>query len=128
MARDETYEFTTNGWKQLLASLGANAEDFQHLEIYRLQLEEALAQVQDATSQQAAHEAAKRAETQRLQANLINGRKVATFLRQGVRRCYGDGSAKLAEFDLLPIRGRVRPEEASSEDELPPASPIEATK
>ena len=110
MARDLTYGITINGWERLLASLEANAEDFQHLELYRVQLEEALAQFRDAESQQTALEAAKQVETRRLHSTLANGRKLATFLRHGVRQRYGDGSEKLAEFDLQPFRGRPQPE------------------
>jgi len=128
MAREQSYGVTINGWERLLALMKANAEDFQHLEIYRLQLEEALAQVRDATSQQAAHEAAKLAETRRLHSTLTNGRKLATFLRYGVRRRYGDGSEKLAELDHPPFYGRARPEATSPEDGSPPMPPTEAAE
>ncbi|HEX7185186.1 MAG TPA: hypothetical protein VF756_25395 [Thermoanaerobaculia bacterium] len=37
---------------------------------------------------------------------LAEGRKLATFLRTGVKQHYGNRSEKLAEFDLQPFRGR----------------------
>ena len=120
MARELKYGVTTNGWERLLAALEANAQDFQHLEAYRVELAEALAQLREAATQQTALAAGKQTETKRVQSLLVTGRKLASFLRHGVRRRYGDGSEKLAEFDLQPFRGRPRPEVVE-----PPTNPPE---
>jgi hypothetical protein len=111
MARDPKYGVTINGWERLLAAFAANPGDFTHLEEYRLQLAQALEDLRDAATQQAAQRAGKQEASQRLKAQLSAGRKAASFLRHGVRRRYGDSSEKLAEFDLKPFRSRRRPTE-----------------
>ena len=110
MAREPKYGVTITGWERLLAAFAANAQDFQHLEAYRVQLADALADLQEAMSLQTAFAASKQTESRRLQSLLSSGRKVASFLRHGVRRRYGDGSEKLSEFDLQSLRVRPRPE------------------
>jgi len=110
MAREPKYGVTITGWERLLAAFAANAQDFQHLEAYRVQLTDALADLREAMSRQTALAAGKQNESRRLQSLLASGRKVASFLRHGVRRRYGDGSEKLTEFDLQPFRGRPSPE------------------
>ena len=74
--------------------------------------------LREAAVHQAAMRAAKQEASRRVESLLVNGRKVANFLRHGVRRRYGDSSEKLAEFDLKPFRGRRRPTE-----EKPPPAP-----
>ena len=121
MARELKYGVTINGWERLLAAFVANADDFPHLEPYREMLAEMLEGVREATTQQAALTAEKQEATKQVRSFLANGRKVATFLRLGVRRRYGDSSEKLVEFDLQPFRGRPRPQE----EEPAPEPPVE---
>ena len=120
MARDPKYGITINGWERLLAAFVANADDFPHLEPYREMLAEMLEGVREATTRQAALTAEKQEASKRVQSLLANGRKVATFLRLGVRRRYGDSSEKLVEFDLQPFRGRPRPQEEEPPVTEPP--------
>ncbi len=82
-----------------------NAGDFPQLETYRVQLAEMLGQLKEAAAQQAALAASKQEESKRLRKLLVEGRKLATFMRNGARRRYGDDSEKLVEFGLLPFRG-----------------------
>jgi hypothetical protein len=123
MARELKYGVTINGWERLLVAFAANAEDFPHLEEYRLQLVQALEELREAAAQQAALRAGKQAASRRLRSHLTAGRKAATFLRHGVRRRYGDSSEKLAEFDLQPFRSRRR-----STEQEPPPKPTPETK
>jgi hypothetical protein len=123
MARDPQYGVTINGWERLLAAFAANAADFPHLEEYRELLEETLQEFREATAEQAALRASKQAASRRVESLLVAGRKVATFLRVGVRRRYGDSSEKLVEFDLQPFRSRRRPQEEPPAEEPPEEEP-----
>ncbi len=125
MSRDPKYGVTLNGWDRLLAAFEANAGDFPQLEVYRVQLAEMLVQLRGAAAQQAALAASKQEESKRLQELLVDGRKLATFMRNGARRRYGDDSEKLVEFGLLPFRSR--PRKAKPPEGGPPPALTEAT-
>ena len=123
MAREPKYGVTVNGWERLLASFEANAADFQQLESYRAQLAAMLGQLKEATTQQASLTAGKQEATKQVRTLLVGGRKLATFLRNGVRQRYGDDSEKLVEFGLKPFRGRPHPQ-----TEPPVVTPPEAER
>jgi len=125
MARDPLYGVTINGWEQLATSMEANAEDFPHLEAQRQELADTLVQVRDVSTRQAALTAAKQEATQELQTLLAEGRKLATFLRVGIRQRYGNRSEKLVEFKLQPFRSRTRPAAPPATQEPKPADPVE---
>jgi hypothetical protein len=108
MAREPKYGVTLNGWERLLASMEANAQEFPQLEIYRAKLKTMLDTVQEISAQQTAMAASKQDATKRLQGTLADGRKLANFLRNGVRQHFGNRSEKLVEFDLSPLRTRAR--------------------
>ena len=108
MAREPKYGVTLNGWERLLGSLETNAGDFPQLETYRAQLKTMLDGAREAAAQQAALAANKQETTKKLQSVLADGRKLANFLRNGVRQRYGNRSEKLVEFGLNPLRTRVR--------------------
>jgi hypothetical protein len=108
MAREPKYGVTLNGWERLLGSMEANAGDFPQFDTYRAQLKAMLDGARDASAQQAALAAEKQQATQRLQSVLADGRKLANFLRNGVRQRYGNRSEKLVEFGLRPFRSRIR--------------------
>jgi hypothetical protein len=119
MAREPKYGVTLNGWERLLTSMAANAEDLKALETYRAQLQSKLDAARAAAAQQAAMVATKQEATKSLQTLLVEGRKLATFLRGGVKQRYGDRSEKLVEFGLAP----VRPKAKAAGDQKPPATP-----
>ncbi|HEX7185455.1 MAG TPA: hypothetical protein VF756_26770 [Thermoanaerobaculia bacterium] len=108
MARDPKYGITLNGWERLGVSMEINAQDLPHLEAKRTQLAAMLIQVRELAAQQATLTASKQEVTKRLQTLLAEGRKLANFLRAGVRQHYGNRAEKLVEFDLQPFRGRPR--------------------
>ena len=114
---NETYGETLNGWQELATSLAANAGDVPHLEAHRARLAELLRQAQDLTTQQAALTASKQETSRKLLGVVLEGRKIATFLRAGVKQHYGSRAEKLIEFKLRPFRGRRRSTEAQ-----PPAT------
>ena len=123
MAREQKYGSTLNGWAHLLTSIEANADDFKELERYRQELTTMLEGAREAIAQQTAMAATKQEASQRLQALLVDGRKLATFLRLGVKRQYGDKSEKLVEFGMKPFRSRPR---VIAEAVKPPAPPAPA--
>lgn len=119
MAREPKYGATLNGWERLLASMEANPDDFKTLEDYRAKLKSMLDTARQASAQQAAMDAAKQEATKNLQSLLAEGRKLASFLRGGVKQRYGNRSEKLVEFGLAPFRGKTK----SKSDQKPPATP-----
>jgi uncharacterized membrane protein YccC len=123
MARDPQYGVTLNGWDRLLDPLEANAQDFPHLEAQRQELVAIRAEAREVSAEQAAMAAAKQERTKRLQTLLVEGRKLATFLRNGIRQRYGNRSEKLVEFDLKPFRGRPRPAAEPAKPAPPPPPP-----
>jgi hypothetical protein len=126
MARDPQYGVTLNGWDRLLDPLAANAQDFPHLEAQRQELEAIRTEAREVSAQQVAMAAAKQERTKRLQTLLVEGRKLATFLRSGIRQRYGNRSEKLIEFDLKPFRGRPRPAaEPAKPAPTPPPGPTD---
>jgi hypothetical protein len=64
--------------------------------------------------------------SQRLAKLLRNGQRVATGARKVLKAHYGVDSEKLAEFGVLPFRGRVRkasPEKPTPETPQPKPNP-----
>jgi hypothetical protein len=128
MAKEPKYGTTLNGWQRLLTSMEANAQDFSQLEAYRTQMQTMLDAARLAAKEQTAMAAAKQDATQRLNDLLVEGRKLATFLRGGVKQRYGDKSEKLVEFDLAPARPKAKtPEPAKPPAPVPPPSTHPAT-
>src|SRR4051794_13824188 len=101
----------------------ANAQDFKSLEAYRTQLQEMLDAARQAAKEQTSMAAAKQDATQRLNDLLVVGRKLATFLRGGVKQRYGDKSEKLVEFDLAPARPKAKTSTDAAKPPAPPPAP-----
>ena len=119
---------TRDGWLRLLPALIANAADLPHLASQRLRLEVVTTEVGDLLTQQADLAATRQDVSKRLQALVIEGRQLATFLRVGVKQRYGTRSEKLSAFHLQPFRGR-KVKSPEGEEESPvevPASPASA--
>jgi hypothetical protein len=124
MARDPQYGVTTDGWQHLVTTIEVNAQDLPHLLAKKDELVEMLQEVRSVTVEQTAFAASRQEATRRLQARLTEGRKLATFLRAGVRQHYGNRSEKLAEFRLQPFRGR-RPAPPVEPEPEPESTPTE---
>src|SRR6478609_8844614 len=122
MAREPKYGVTLNGWDRLLAALEANAAEFPQFDSYREALKAKIAAAQEASSQQTALAASKQETTKRLQGALVEGRKLANFLRNGVRQHFGNRAEKLTEFDLKPLRSRARQPKVSPPEVKPPSA------
>ena len=122
MAREPQYGTTLTSWEGLLAAMLANEQDFAQFDSQRQQLASFGEQAKEAAKEQAAHAAGKQDATVRLQTALVEGRKVATFLRNAVVHRYGNRSEKLVEFGLQPLRPRPRP---TPETPATPPTPTE---
>lgn len=121
---NESYGETFTGWQDLTASMAANASDLPHLDAHRGQLAELLKKAQELTAQQAALTASKQEISKQLLGVVKEGRKLAAFLRAGVKQRYGSDAEKLIEFRLRPFRGRKRPgSDAGSPEPGPAPSP-----
>jgi|GEM_PF-282886 len=105
MARNQNGS-TQSTWKLLSTSLAANAKDLPHLEGHQVELAGTLAKAEDLTAQFAALTASKQDISKQLTVLMEEGRKLATFLRVGVKQSYGNRSEKLVEFGLRPLRTR----------------------
>ena len=119
MAREPQYGVTLNGWERLLTSMEANPDDFKAFADYRAKLKSMLDTARQASAQQAATAATKQEASKNLQALLVDGRKLANFLRNGVKQHYGNRSEKLVEFGLAPLRTKAK----AKTDQKPPATP-----
>ena len=103
MARQtSTQAETRDDWQRLIPPLVANAADLPHLEAPTAQLGSIVTQTGDLLEQQAALAASKQEVSRRLQALVSDGRRLAAFLRSGVKQRYGARSEKLAAFNLTP--------------------------
>jgi len=114
---------TLSAWQELTTALAANAADLPHLEAHRVQLADLLKQAQDLAAQQAALTASKQDASKKFLGVLDQGRKIATFLRGGVKQHYGTRSEKLAEFRMRTFRGRKASEPKPPANEPPTTTP-----
>ncbi|MES1210785.1 MAG: hypothetical protein ABUL63_00495 [Acidobacteriota bacterium] len=123
MSRENQAE-TLDGWDRLSTSMGANPDQFVNLENERQLLVSILHRSRDLVIQQAALTASKQDVSKRLEALLEEGRKLATFLRVGVKQKLGNRSELLIEFGLRPFRSRFRKPTPPPQPELTaPAAP-----
>jgi hypothetical protein len=122
MARDRQAE-EIREWRMLLKSGKANTGDVDHLEKHLGKLETFLIQVDDIEKQQALLTASKQEASKQLRTLLVDGSKVATFIKAGLREHYGNRAEKLVEFGLRPFRGRPRKVAKPEEPVKPPAEP-----
>jgi hypothetical protein len=104
----ETFGVTVTGWKNLGESLKANAADYPNLESHCLKLVATAEKAYDLLVKRDALDAEKRQTTKELRDLLEEGRKLANFLRAGMRQSYGHDSEKLVEFHIRPRRNRRR--------------------
>ena len=114
---------TLSAWQELTTSLAANAVDLPFLETHRVQLADMLKQAQDLANQQAALAASKQDVSKKLQGMLDEGRKIASFLRFGVKQRYGTRAEKLVEFRIRPFRGRKAAKSNPPTPETPATPP-----
>lgn len=109
MAKQQTrYPDTVTTWEEIYTSVEANSADLPHLEAPRLKLRGILEQVRALSTEHDLHTANKQQVAQRLKILLAEGRKLATFLRTGIKEHYGNRNEKIVEFGLQTFRRRKR--------------------
>lgn len=93
-------------WQLRLRALEANADELAVLAPAREKLQGIESRAQSAFQRQSAAAAAKQEASKELDALIAEGRLVMAFINAGLRQHYGKDSEKLAEFSLVPFRGR----------------------
>ncbi len=104
-------------WRQVASSAAANAADLPQAQITLGSLQSVITEVDKVVTDQSAFQASKQMASQRLQALVDQGDKLTTVLKTIIRQHYGNGSDKLVEFGIQPLRARPKP------TVVPPAPP-----
>ena len=107
-------------WRTVSGSVAANAAELPQAAIPLAALDKILAEADQIFVDQAAFRASKQLSSKRLLTLFEQGDKLTTVLKVIVRQHYGNGSDKLVEFGVQPLR--VRPKATV----VPPATPTPA--
>jgi hypothetical protein len=107
----------TKTWRTVSGSVAANAAELPQAAIPVAALDKILAEVDQIFVDQAAFRASKQLTSQRLLTLLDQGDKLTTVLKVIAKQHYGNGSDKLVEFGIQPLR--VRPKATV----VPPTTP-----
>jgi len=118
-----SYADVVTDWEQLGSSLTTNITDLPNLESYRTELLGLLEQVRALTVQQGIHKANFQQASKDLKEVMNRGKKLATFLRAGIKHRYGNRSEKLVEFRVQPLRSRKRAPVEAPEEPKPAPEP-----
>lgn len=110
MAKQQQTRFSdyVTEWEHLLTTLAANSGDLPYLETSRAKLQGFLDDARNFAMQQDLHASGKQSASQSLRTTLANGKKLATFLRTGLKEHYGNTSEKLVEFGISPFRRKKK--------------------
>jgi hypothetical protein len=95
-------------WRTVSGSTAANASDLPQSAIPLSALERILAEVDQIFLDQAAFRASKQLTSQRFQVLFDQGDKLTTVLKVLAKQHYGNGSDKLVEFGVQPLRARSK--------------------
>ena len=95
-------------WTTVSGSVAANAADLPQAAIPLAALDKIIAEVDQIFIDQAAFRASKQVTSQRLLSLFEQGDKLATVLKVIVKQHYGNGSDKLVEFGVKPLRTRPK--------------------
>ena len=107
-------------WTTVSGSVAANAAELPQAAIPLAALDKILAEVDQIFVDQAAFRASKQVTSRRLQTLFDQGDKLATLLKAILKQHYGNGSDKLVEFGIQPLRTRPKP------TVVPPTTPAPA--
>lgn len=121
MQKPTSYADYIKEWEDLLAPLVENSAEMPQLEIPTGKLQGMLDYVRTLSQQQAAYTASKQDASRKLEAAIEQGRKLATFLRFGIKEHYGNGNEKLKEFRIQPFRSRLRKVSGTPPVEIAPS-------
>ena len=96
-------------WRTTSASAAVNASDVPQAELTRVALDKVIVEVDKILIDQDAFQASKQLASQRLKVLINKGNKLNTVLTSIVKEHYGNGSDKLVEFGIQPLRLRPKP-------------------
>ena len=123
MQKPTSYADYIKEWEDLLAPLVENSAEMPQLEIPTGKLQGMLDYVRTLSQQQAVYTASKQDASKKLEAAIEQGRKLATFLRFGIKEHYGNSNEKLKEFRIQPFRSRLRKVSGTPPVEIAPSVP-----
>lgn len=103
-------------WDAMLTAIEAHTEDLAMLEEESTLLRGIIDRAEALVVNHEKALAERQAFSTELQKIVVEGRKAATFLRNGLKRKFGNRSEKLLEFGVQPLRRRPR---------RPPQPPVE---
>ena len=95
-------------WRTVSGSVAANATDLPQAAIPLSALDKIIVEADQIFVDQAAFRAGKQVTSQRLVTLFEQGDKLATVLKVLVKQHYGNGSDKLVEFGIQPLRTRPK--------------------
>jgi len=101
---NHTYDATFGSWRRLLKPF-LNKNEVPHVDGHVARLTAVLTRVDEIEGQQASLTAAKQEMSQELKGLVVEGRKIAAFIRTVLRDHHGRKAEKLVEYGLQPFRG-----------------------
>lgn len=120
--RRQTYDSSFGEWRRILKPFANKTEELAHLEGHVTRLTSVLTRADQIEGQQAFLAASKQEMSQELKGLLVEGRKLAAFIKAGLRDHYGRKAEKLTEYGMQPFRGR-KPAQLDEPVEIEPPSP-----
>ncbi|MFY9821098.1 MAG: hypothetical protein WAM82_06935 [Thermoanaerobaculia bacterium] len=110
-------------WRNTAAATAANAPELTGTETRLAALESTITEVDTILSQQSTFQASKQLTSQRLKTLVNQGDKLTTVLKFMAKQHYGNGSDKLVEFGIKPLRSRTKPTVVPPTPPPPAAAP-----
>ena len=114
-------------WRNVSASAAANASDLPQAELLRGSLDKVIVEVDKILVDQGVFRASKQLASKRLQTLIDQGDKLTTVLKGIIKQHYGNGSDKLVEFGIQPLRSRTKPTVVPSTPPPPQTGPSGST-
>jgi hypothetical protein len=119
-----SYPEILTSWERMHAALSANPEEFADLQPHFEQLRALLDQGHELAIAQDKAASERQLAAKQLQAIIREGRRLATFLRQGLKVRFGPQSDRLVAFGIQPERKRgPRVQQPTQTEPTAPPSP-----
>jgi hypothetical protein len=110
-------------WRNVATATAANASEITGTETRLTALEGVITEVDTILSEQVTFQASKQLTSQRLKTLVNQGDKLTTVLKAMAKQHYGNGSDKLVEFGIKPLRSRTKPTVVPPTPPPPEAAP-----
>jgi hypothetical protein len=118
---DSTYDASFAEWRRIINPLTKENGEIPHLTGHVIRLSEVLSQVEEIGGQQRSLAAAKQEMSQQLKGLVVEGRRIAAFLKTGLREHHGRKAERLTEYGLQPFRGNKTAKLEEPAEAEPPA-------